>query len=710
MTEYRYRAFISYSHADQRWGHWLHRRLESYRVPRKLVGKATAEGEIPSRLSPIFRDRDDLPAGADLTEEVQEALRHSRFLVVICSPASAHSKWVNQEILEFKRRHGEGRILAAIVAGEPFAEERSETDIEECFPRALRFRLDGRGELSEQRTEPIAADFRPGGDGRKYGRSKLAAGLLGLKLDDLVRREAQRRNARMTVLAAGSLAIAAAMGLLAYATLLARDEAQRQRAEAVRARGDAEGLIEFMLTDLRAKLDAVGRLDALEVVGRRALQYYGGQDIEHTDADALGRRARTQMMIGEVDNLRGDLDAALRAYREAAATTHEQLERDPDNPQRLFDHAQSVFWVGYIAWQRGDLAEASRHMTEYQAHAERLVQLEPDKPEWRVELGYAVSSLGTLAFEQRDWAGALANFEQSRAINEANVASHPGDDQAKLDLGQDYSYIGETLSVLGRYAAAIDSFRDEITLYDRLILEAGAHELAESRKEWARIFLARIDLDLGRLEAARNRFQALAASIEGRLEFREDDTRLTEAKAVVLTEWSQVEAALGGATRARQLAQAAVGVTGQLASMDADNLLWQSYHAHALIVRARLLGEVIDADTIKAIESQRVHLLRLAERSPGSTFIALVAAEAQRLAGDLVSADPAEAEAHWRRGLVLLPADAALRTPDEQCTALALYLRLGQNEAARQIAATLNETGYRHPDYLRANAAISRTP
>ena len=72
----------------------------------------------------------------------------------------------------------------------------------------------------------------------------------------VLRREAQRRHARMCALAAVSLTIAAAMGLLAYATLLARNEAQHQRAEAGRARGDVEGLIEFMLTDLREKLAA----------------------------------------------------------------------------------------------------------------------------------------------------------------------------------------------------------------------------------------------------------------------------------------------------------------------------------------------------------------------------------------------------------------------------------------------------------------------
>lgn len=712
MTDFRYRALISYSHADQRWANWFHRRLESYRVPRKLVGKQASEGPVPARLTPIFRDRDDLPAGADLTEEVHAALRDSRFLLVICSPAAARSKWVNQEILLFKRLHGEGRILAAIIAGEPFAEDKPGLGLEECFPPALRYRLDDRGEPGGERTEPIAADFRPGGDGRKYGRSKLAAGLLGLKLDDLIRREAQRRNTRLTALAAGSLAIAAAMGLLAYATLLARNEAQRQRAEAVQARGDAEGLIEFMLTDLREKLDAVGRLDALAVVSQRALQYYGGQDVDLSDADALGRRARTQMLIGEVDNLRGDLDSALRAYQQASATTLEQLERDPDNPQRLFDHSQSVFWVGYIDWQRGDLGQAEHHMRAYRDYAERLVALEPGRPEWQVELGYAVANLGALAFEQRRWTDALAYFDQSRAINEANVAEHPDDDAAKLDLGQDFSFTGEALSVLGRYDEAVASFEQEIALYDQLIAAAGAHELAESRRIWAGYFLAGIDADRGRLDAARQRLEALEEAVQKRLSLGEDDTRLREALAAVLHERAVVESALGDRAAALQRAAATLEASRILAGMDADNLLWQSYHAHALITHARLLAAgtgpetdpALDAASLDEIEAQRERLLQLAERSPDSTFVVLAAAEIQRLAGDLVRGDPEAAGRHWQRGLELLPVEFDRRTPDEQCAAYALLQRLGRAEEARRTGERLDASGFRHPNYLQERA------
>src|SRR5471030_185763 len=114
-SAYAYRAFISYSHRDKAVATRLHRTVESYRIPAKLVGTVTSVGTVPKRLAPVFRDRDELPASADLGGELSAALRRSMFLMVICSPASSKSHWVDQEILQFKRMHGDTRVLALIV-------------------------------------------------------------------------------------------------------------------------------------------------------------------------------------------------------------------------------------------------------------------------------------------------------------------------------------------------------------------------------------------------------------------------------------------------------------------------------------------------------------------------------------------------------------------------------------------------------------------
>jgi WD40 repeat protein len=190
--DYRYWAFISYSHRDKAWGDWLHKALETYPVPRRLVGREGPDGPTPRRLYPVFRDREELPSSADLSNNINDSLARSRYLVVICSPRAAVSRWVNEEVVAFKRLGRENRILALVVDGEPNAGDHPESGELECFPPALRHRVSPSGEILAERVEPIAADARPQSDGRANARLKLLAGLLGVPYDELRQREKQR--------------------------------------------------------------------------------------------------------------------------------------------------------------------------------------------------------------------------------------------------------------------------------------------------------------------------------------------------------------------------------------------------------------------------------------------------------------------------------------------------------------------------------------
>src|SRR5207248_10818956 len=155
----RYYAFLSYSHKDKELADWLHRELERFRVPRALRGRLTANGVVPKRLTPIFRDEHDLAAAGDLGGEIKATLAVSQFLIVLCSPTAAVSRWTNAEVEWFKHSHPDGSVLAAIAAGEPFASEMPGREDEECFPPALRYKYDRRGHRRAKRAEPLAADL-----------------------------------------------------------------------------------------------------------------------------------------------------------------------------------------------------------------------------------------------------------------------------------------------------------------------------------------------------------------------------------------------------------------------------------------------------------------------------------------------------------------------------------------------------------------------
>ena len=176
-AEYKYRAFISYSHKDEKWASWLHKALETFKVPKYLVGETTGMGVVPERMGKVFRDREELSSSHSLGTELTQALKDSACQIVICSPNAAKSHWTNEEILTYKRLGRENRVFCLIVDGEPGA------DHAECFPEAVRFKMGADGVLSDESAEPIAADARPQGDGKLNAKIKLIAGMLGVGFD-----------------------------------------------------------------------------------------------------------------------------------------------------------------------------------------------------------------------------------------------------------------------------------------------------------------------------------------------------------------------------------------------------------------------------------------------------------------------------------------------------------------------------------------------
>jgi len=256
-NDFKHRAFIAHSQTDAHWGEWLQKALGSYRVPKRLVGRDSRDGTVPKRLIPIYRDTHEITDSSDIGATRRNLLQQSRYLIVICSPSSATSPWVNEEVLEFKRLGRENRILCLIVDGEPNATDKINITEAECFCEALRYKTDANGQLTEQHTEPIAADLRPGKDGKDASKLKILAGLLGVSFDDLRQRDLRRRRWRriqtgiilvaviISIIFLGIEANRMAQEKVYQRTVYAAQESRRLLDE-----GDIENAIQTALTDL----------------------------------------------------------------------------------------------------------------------------------------------------------------------------------------------------------------------------------------------------------------------------------------------------------------------------------------------------------------------------------------------------------------------------------------------------------------------------
>jgi len=217
-TKKHYKAFISYSREDEKYAKKLHTKLETYVIPQELYKKYP---NIPKKLSPIFRDIEQLRAGDKLANKILEKLQNSENLIVICSPRSAKSEWVNKEIIDFKRMHGENRIFPIIIDGTPNSDDENE-----CFPKALKYKVNKKGELTNQKSDILASNIIKSADGKDFAEVKLISGLLGVDNDDLWNfEEKRRRKKRLFWGSIWSVVFFLMMGLTAFSWV------QMQKAE-----------------------------------------------------------------------------------------------------------------------------------------------------------------------------------------------------------------------------------------------------------------------------------------------------------------------------------------------------------------------------------------------------------------------------------------------------------------------------------------------
>ena len=364
----KYFAFISYSHTDSQVARRLHRWLESYRIPARLVGKVTPMGPVPPRLRPIFRDREELPTSASLGSQITSALAESAALLVICSPRSAASRWVNEEILTFRRQGKSNRIFCLIVDGEPNASDHPGMADHECFPASLRFELDDKGELTSIPMEPIAADLRPGKDGQRDSFLKLAAGLAGVGFDELKQRELQRKLRQAFALSAASLILFAIMAGLAVSAILSRREATRQKEAAVSERNRAEQNFEAAKEAVDRFYTKVSENQLLKAEGlqplrsellEEALEYYQGFLSQHRDDPDLKLEfAKVQANVGEILSELGKSEEALVAIKESIVLLERLLQKSPEE-KALTLELQNVYGSLAIDLMRtGDISQA----------------------------------------------------------------------------------------------------------------------------------------------------------------------------------------------------------------------------------------------------------------------------------------------------------------------------------------------------------------
>ena len=169
MNEFTYYAFISYKREDEKWARWLQTKLESYKLPAILQKQYNLNER---RIKPVFRDKTDLSIGT-VKGALTKELMASKYLIVICSPRSANSEWVDLEVRHFIEAGNADHIIPFIIDGTP----NSTDPLTECFPPSMRA-LDN--QLLGINIHEV---------GKSIAFYRVVAGLLEIHADAVIKRE-----------------------------------------------------------------------------------------------------------------------------------------------------------------------------------------------------------------------------------------------------------------------------------------------------------------------------------------------------------------------------------------------------------------------------------------------------------------------------------------------------------------------------------------
>lgn len=489
----RYSAFISYNHRDRDQAVWLHRALERYRVPARLRGREGALGPIADRLPPVFRDRDELAASADLGQAVRDALNEAATLIVICSPNGAQSRWVNEEIRYFAALGRRDRIRCLIVGGEPHARDPAE----ECLPPAL----------IESGIEPLAADLRPGQDGKRAALLKLIASILGLPYDTLRQRDAQRRQRQLAAIAAAStIGFALALGLAVFA-FLSRAEAVEQRQIAERRTATAERTVEFVQSMFEtadpsnARGETITAREVLDAGAKRIAGGLGQEPAVRADlAITLSEVYGTLGLFREADRLiRWSLaiphgDASVRVRQLAALGGSAANLGDYARAARLYERAVGEARAGAasdrLARALIGLGQARTALGQHDA-ADRAIReaLRIDRARFgedHSDVALALEALGRNALDAGDFPRAEQLAGQALAIRRRVEG------EASPSVSDNLSQLGAIAYLRGDLAAADRYFTSRIAV-DEKVLGRDHPDVAASLNNLARVRLERGD-------------------------------------------------------------------------------------------------------------------------------------------------------------------------------------------------------------------------
>jgi eukaryotic-like serine/threonine-protein kinase len=518
-------------------------------------------------------------------------------------------------------------------------------------------------------------------------------------------RDAPKRRVRRLVLAA--LVAAAVLGVAKYTVDLARERtaAVSAREDAVRRRTQAEGLIGFMLGNLRGKLQQAGRLELLEDVGREATAYFNAVPAASLSGEELYRRSQAMYQIGQIRQAEGKLDESARFYRESVAIGEQAVARDPSNGEWQLSLATGHFYLGEALRVKADLNGAMREYSAYRDVAQRLADREPANERWQLELSYGAGAVAAVQEVQGDLEGAKHGLEFAQRIKEDLASKQPASVERQQAVATGHNRLGVVLYKLGESGAASKHYEEDLRIRRALVAGDPKNYALKRSLIVALGFIGRASEDRGDVAAAAGYYRAWHDIAADQVQtdprnadaqrdlavaesFQAGALRLTRALAESRVMYDRaieglrplVDQSPTSVTLLRDLAAAEVGVG--YAAFEAGDRRRAGFEADSVEkLLGRFVSRGIDIDVIRRLVEAR-----------------LLAANVAAAGGDRPRARELR-EAALAAIMARKESVSDIRSTAIRAQAL---LALDRVEEARPIVEHLEQLGYRHPMLMAA--------
>ncbi|QFU24125.1 winged helix-turn-helix domain-containing protein [Shewanella eurypsychrophilus] len=234
----------------------------------------------------------------------------------------------------------------------------------------------------------------------------------------------------------------------------------------------AENLLGFMVGDFADKLRGIGRMDLLDGISNKALEYFSDESNTHDASnysfEARFQHAQTLEAIGEVAYSRGKLEEANAGLLGAKTKLEALLAEQSENLELLKTAGANAFWLGQLEYDKSDWTAAQPWYERYLSYSQTMYRIAPDDADALMELSYAHNTLGSLYMEQQKFKDARGEFKESLRLKLLAVQKQPQNILLKVEVADTRSWIASAELSNGELQASIETHIANLDMLESL--------------------------------------------------------------------------------------------------------------------------------------------------------------------------------------------------------------------------------------------------